>query len=597
MSGHGAREPQSPGRAVEGPGPSPWSAGELSPCATVRTIVTSGTVAHKASSSTSTYATDLLVSGPPDFEVDLEPGDVENPRSWPLWYRCWCVSIVSLSTWVATLYSTSYNASGPGIAAEFGASKTLVTLGMTTYLLGLAVGSLVVAPMSELYGRRVVYLICLVAWAVFIVPCGLARSLVAIVVVRFFGACFGAVMISNAPATVVDISHPDYLARTMSLFAIAPFNGPATGPIIGGFVYQYLGWRWADWIVLIMGAFCILLMFTVKETYAPTILRRKVARLQAQTGDARWWCRYDQQTTATFDRLRTNLGRPFVLFATEPILWFMNFWLSIVYGILYLCFVAYPVVFSEYRRWDPGVCGLSFTGIAIGILAAIVPEPLFRRVILAQPREPATGRVLPEAQALIMILGAVSTSVGQLGFAWTCLPETIHWAVPIGFGVPFGFGNTLSFIYGSNYLAGTYGIYAASALAGNAVIRSVFGGTLPLAGPSLYGTLTPRWAGTLLGLFQVMSIPIPLVFWRYGARIRAKSRVVRQLIEEEDRLEASKKRHGRHEKGTSSGGSDSTLGPMRDTKSIEARMEMKSGLARFSGEEGPGKGKRGYSVG
>lgn len=214
------------------------------------------------------------------------------------------------------------------------------------------------------------------------------------------------------------------------------------------------------------------------------------------------------------------------------------FRISIVYGILYLCFVVYPIVFSQHRGWGPGVSGLAFLGIGIGTLAAIFAEPLLRRLINAQPRDPATGKVQPEAQALIMAMGAGSASVGQLGFAWTCLPASIHWAMPISFGVPFGFGNTLSFIYGSNYLAGAYGIHAASALAGNAVIRSVFGGTLPLAGPRMYDSLTPQWAGTLLGLLEVLTVPIPLVFWRYGGKIRAKSRVLRQLREDQDRRAA-----------------------------------------------------------
>lgn len=141
-----------------------------------------------------------------------------------------------------------------------------------------------------------------------------------------------------------------------------------------------------------------------------------------------------------------------------------------------------------------------------------------------------------------MAIGAVSTAVGQLGFSWTCLPASIHWAAPIAFGIPFGCGNTISFIYGSNYLAGAYGIYAASALAGNAVIRSVIGGTLPLAGPQMYRALKAQWAGTLLGLLEVAIIPIPFVFWRYGGKIRAKSRVIRQLREDQARLDEKRAR-------------------------------------------------------
>jgi hypothetical protein len=171
-------------------------------------------------------------------------------------------------------------------------------------------------------------------------------------------------------------------------------------------------------------------------------------------------------------------------------------------------------------------------GIGIGTLAAIAVEPLCRRIINKQPRDPVTGKVLPEASGIIMFIGAILTPVGQLGFSWTCLPITIHWAVPIFFGVFFGAGNTLCFIYGSNYLATSYGIYSASAMAGNAVLRSIAGGTLPLAGPTMYTSLSPQWAGTLLGLLEVLIIPIPLAFWRYGGKIRAKSPLIRQMRED-----------------------------------------------------------------
>ena len=66
-------------------------------------------------------------------------------------------------------------------------------------------------------------------------------------------------------------------------------------------------------------------------------------------------------------------------------------------------------------------------------------------------------------------------------------------------------------------------------------MRSMFGGTLPLAGPSMYKTLTPQWAGTLLGLLEVCLVPIPFVFYRYGEKIRSKSRVIRQMRAEQEK--------------------------------------------------------------
>jgi MFS family permease len=318
----------------------------------------------------------------------------------------------------------------------------------------------------------------------------------------------------------------------MSIWSIAPLNGPTLGPIIGGFVYEYLGWRWNNWLVMIFLGASVGLLFTMKETYAPSILKAKAKRLRKETDDDRWWSRYDEKKASMLQLIKLNMTRPFTLFFTEPILWFFNVWIALIYGVLYLCFVAYPIVFSEHRGWAPGISGLAFLGIGIGTMVAICLEPLWRRIINAQPKDPATGRAPPEATAIIMLMGAILAPLGQLVFSWTCLPATIPWAVPIVFGIPFGMGNVLCFIYGANYLAGAYGIYAASALAGNAVIRSLFGGTLPLAGPTMYRNLTPQWAGTLLGLLEVCMIPIPFVFYRYGVKIRAKSRVIRQMRED-----------------------------------------------------------------
>lgn len=64
-------------------------------------------------------------------------------------------------------------------------------------------------------------------------------------------------------------------------------------------------------------------------------------------------------------------------------------------------------------------------------------------------------------------------------------------------------------------------------------MRSIFGAALPLAGPTMYVKLTPQWAGTLLGLLEVILVPIPIVFYKYGERIRAKSPVIKEMREEQ----------------------------------------------------------------
>ncbi|EMR62584.1 putative mfs multidrug transporter protein [Eutypa lata UCREL1] len=350
-------------------------------------------------------------SRPPDHEVVFDDDDPENPRNWSLWFRSWMIFAISYTTWVVVFYSTSYTASIPGLMEAFDVTSTpIATLGVTTYLLGLATGSLLVAPASELWGRKPVYVTCMTCFTLLVIPCCLATSLTEMIIVRFFGAMFGAVMVSNSAGSVVDVSTEEYRALTMSLWSIAPMNGPVTGPVIGGFVYQYLGWQWDNWLVLILAGVGTLFMATTKETYAPVILQRKAARARKETDDERWWSRYDERVS-TSALVKTYMWRPFELAFKEPILWFFNLWLSLFYGILYLCFVAYPIVFTQHRGWGPGTSGLSFIGMGIGTMIGICAEPFWRKVINNHPKDPETGKVPPEATARVMIIGSVLVAV------------------------------------------------------------------------------------------------------------------------------------------------------------------------------------------
>lgn len=72
------------------------------------------------------------------------------------------------------------------------------------------------------------------------------------------------------------------------------------------------------WIALILSAVALLFAILLKETYAPTLLQKKAARLRKETGESRWWSRYDQKASLP-EVLGLNLSRPFVMAVTEPI--------------------------------------------------------------------------------------------------------------------------------------------------------------------------------------------------------------------------------------------------------------------------------------
>ncbi|RAK98732.1 MFS transporter [Aspergillus ibericus CBS 121593] len=464
---------------------------------------------------------------PPDYEVHWEPEDPENPRLWPLWYKGLAVVTMSLGATVVSLFSTLYTSGIPGLEEEFHISKIVGLFGVFTYLLGMAIGTIVFAPLSEIVGRRPVYLVCLSVFLLLILPSALSRNIEAILITRFFGGLFGSAIMGNSPASVNDLVSDHHRALALGIWSIGPTNGPVYGPIIGGFVYEYLGWRWTNWLVLIIGGAVLALVFLIPETYAPVILRRRAAKIRKETAEPKWWTRYDGDENLS-NRLKTGFSRPFVMLFTEPICIFWDSYVAIVYGGLYLCFVAYPIAFQTERGWSPGIGGLSFIGIGCGVLITIACEPFFRMLINRHRKDPATGAVPPEAMASVVILGATLLTIGQLWFAWTCTPN-VHWILPILAGVPFGAGTACVFIYASNYLARSYGIYTASALAGNMFFRSILGACLPLAGPSMYAKLGLNWANTLLGLVEAACISIPVVFYFYGHRIRKASPMIQEV--------------------------------------------------------------------
>ena len=268
----------------------------------------------------------------PSFEVDFEPDDPEDPRNFPGWYKALTIFCISYGTLMVVLYSTSYTAGISAMMAEFHvSSEAITTLGVTTYLFGLAVGSLILAPISETYGRKPVYAIAMFFFVIFIIPAATAQSMTTIIVVRFFGAVAGSAMIANAPGTVGDIISDKYRATAFSIWSIGPMNGPVFGPVIGGFVTEYKGWRWACWVVMIAAGAALVMMIALKETYAPRLLQKKAARLRKERGDERYWSRYDVKV-GFLELMKVNLSRPFVMAVKEPICIFWNVYIAVIYG-------------------------------------------------------------------------------------------------------------------------------------------------------------------------------------------------------------------------------------------------------------------------
>lgn len=101
----------------------------------------------------------------------------------------------------------------------------------------------------------------------------------------------------------------------------------------------------------------------------------------------------------------------------------------------------------------------------------------------------------------------------------------VHWIVPAASGLCTGFGLMSIFLQALNYLVDAYLMFAASAIAGNTFLRSLCGAGFPLFSLYMFDGMGIQWASTLLGCVAAVLVPIPVIFYIYGHRIRAKSKI------------------------------------------------------------------------
>ncbi|KAJ4505608.1 hypothetical protein HRR83_008607 [Exophiala dermatitidis] len=440
--------------------------------------------------------------------------------------RKWAIAVLqSLSTFAVTFASSVYASGIPGVMQHFDVSNEVATLGLSLFVLGFALGPLIWAPLSEVYGRKYVYVISYTAYTAFSVAAACVDNISALLILRFFASAFGSSSMTNNGGVVADMFSKAERGLPMGLFVAACFLGPAFGPIVGGFLGETQGWRWILGLVAILGGVVgIATALVTRETYAPFILRRRAKALSRMTGDVYMSHLDAAQPPKTLSReLSVSFTRPWILMFCEPLVLLTSLYISIIYGTLYMFFAGFPIVFQVTRGWSQGIAGLPFIGVAIGVFLAMlgagVDSKRYERLCAEAEAE---GRsVEPEARLGSAMVGSIVLPIGLFLFAWTTYPS-VHWIVPVIGGMLFSCGLVMVFISLIGYLVDSYVIYAASVLAANSVLRSLFATAFPLFTTQMYDNLGDQWASSIPAFLALGCLPFPFLFHKYGRRIRTK---------------------------------------------------------------------------
>jgi multidrug resistance protein len=180
------------------------------------------------------------------------PDDSANPRNWAQWKKVTNILLVSAMCLLTPIASSMFAPGVPKLMEDFHSSnKQLATFVVSVFVLGMGIGPMIVGPLSEIYGRLPIYLICNALFVVFTIACGLSTNINMLTGFRFLAGFAGSAPICVGGGTIADLIAQEHRGAAMAAFGLGPMLGPIIGPIAGGYLAQAEGWKWVFWVIAI----------------------------------------------------------------------------------------------------------------------------------------------------------------------------------------------------------------------------------------------------------------------------------------------------------------------------------------------------------
>jgi MFS family permease len=398
--------------------------------------------------------------------------------------------LVGLLSTITLLTPFASSILSPGISSlmlEFGEKQQIVgSMTVSIYLMGYFVGPMIMAPMSEIYGRRPVLAAANVFFCCWQIGCALAPNIGALIVFRFLSGIGGAGCLTLGGAVIGDLFRPEQRGFAMGIWTIGPligecvFNtplcsrlplvtfcvslgcnhvqpqvkrrttytflyyiGPILGPLIGGFIAESIKWRWDFWIVLIVSVFVVAaLEFFNQETSHRILFEKKVKRLKAETGRDDLRSCYDDAHGPKLSQKRiliNGLVRPLKMLALSPVVLLLTIYISFTYGTLYLLFTTIPTTFEKTYGFSIGLTGLTYLGMGLGTFSGWIVVTLYSDKSVIKLAKKNNGVFEPEMRLAMSIGFSWLLPITFFWYGWSAYYK-VHWMSTILSLTPYGFG-------------------------------------------------------------------------------------------------------------------------------------------------------------
>ncbi|KAK2773539.1 MFS multidrug transporter [Colletotrichum kahawae] len=445
------------------------------------------------------------------------------------------IFLVSTAATFSGFASNIYFPALPTIADDLNVSVELVNLTVTTYLIFQGLAPSLWGPISDVKGRKVAYI---GTFLVFFGACvGLAeiKTYAGLIVLRCVQSMGSASTIAIGSGVIGDITTREGRGGFMGVFQAGLLAPVAIGPVIGGALAGWLGWRSIFWFLTIYcGIFLLFLVLLLPETLrsvvgnggrTPSTLLQKYPLVYYQrTTKVKW--DVEETTPNTAPRKKVDLTAPIrILFSKSaaPITVF----LAIYYAVWQMSITAMSTLFkSKYGLPDTHI-GLTFiangAGSIIGTLATGKFLDMDYQKVKARYGEQGDESDFPIEKARLRLVPvfAVLQCVSIAVFGWTInFPEKVHIAVPIASTFVTGWTAIGTQSLAMTYLVDIFPERSAAASASLNLARCLFaaGGTsfvMPMV-----NSIGVGWAFTVCVAAQAIAVLLAGVQWKFAGRWR-----------------------------------------------------------------------------
>lgn len=493
--------------------------------------------------------------------------------------------IVIMVTWAAFLSPTSANIYFPALnplQVDLNVDTKLINLTLTSYMIFQGLAPTIFGDLADMAGRRPAYILAFVIYMGANIGLALQDSYAALFILRCLQSTGSSGAIALGFGVVADISSSAERGNYMGIVGAGTMMGPAVGPVIGGILAQFLGWRSIFWfLTIVAGCFLIPFVLTVPETGRNVVGNGSVPPQGWNMTVLEWWnLRKEAKSADGLSRTRSAEGRRLqqaelarkrklrwpnplktVHIIMEKDMAVVLIYNSLIYTAFYDIIASIPELFQEIYHFNDLQIGLCYIPFGVGCaLASFANGKMldrnYKRVaeqigFTIDRKRGDDLKNFPIEKARLDLIWPL------LGFGLICilcygwvLEKNVNLAAPLILQFLIGLTVNGSFNILSTLVVDLYPQSPSTATAANNLVRCLVGA----AGTGIISIMIEHmgrgWCFTFISLICIATMPMLWVelkwgpVWREERRVRLERKENERVLKEAREMESSESGSG-----------------------------------------------------